>query len=198
MCAQLPFVLVSNDMCCSIVTVLSSICNISRISVSACSMITLRHSLLMQPHHFGITYLCLYSYTYILRNSLWGIMHVSAIQSCTYLPSVGLVRRFVWRFMKQSVSSYHSQVKYMTLQELLANNMRSLIRDSNKISKHSLVIKSSVKFELSYTVGFGFTVKNKITVTFACVVMGIVPEIVSYLLYTYIPLSHLRSKGSTY
>ena len=33
----------------------------------------------------------------------------------------------------KAVSFYHSQVKYMTLQELLANNTRSVIRDSNKI-----------------------------------------------------------------
>ena len=37
----------------------------------------------------------------------------------------------------EAVSFYHSQVKYVTLQELLANSTRLLIRDSNKISKHS-------------------------------------------------------------
>ena len=41
----------------------STICNILRISVSACSVITLRHSLLIQPRHFAIAYLCLYPYT---------------------------------------------------------------------------------------------------------------------------------------
>ena len=34
--------------------------------------------------------------------------------------------------IREAVTFYHSQVKYMTLQELLANNMRSLIRDSKK------------------------------------------------------------------
>ena len=32
----------------------------------------------------------------------------------------------------EAVSFYHSRVKYVTLQELLANNMRSLISDMNK------------------------------------------------------------------
>ena len=44
--------------------------------------------------------------------------------------------------IREAVSFYHSRVKYMTLQELLANNTRSLIRDSNKTSKHSRVIKN--------------------------------------------------------
>ena len=44
----------------------------------------------------------------------------------------------------EAVSFYYSRVKYMrvkyvTLQELLANNMQSLIRE---ISKHSRVIKN--------------------------------------------------------
>ena len=42
----------------------------------------------------------------------------------------------------EAVSFYHSQVKYVTLEELLANNTQSLIRDLNKISKHSQVIKN--------------------------------------------------------
>ena len=42
----------------------------------------------------------------------------------------------------EALSFYHSLVKYMTLQELLANNMRSLIKDSKKIPKQSQVIKN--------------------------------------------------------
>ena len=42
----------------------------------------------------------------------------------------------------ETVSFYHSQVKYVILQELLSNDMRSLIRDSNKIAKKSRVIKN--------------------------------------------------------
>ena len=42
--------------------------------------------------------------------------------------------------IREAVSFYHSQVKYVTLQELLANNMQSLVRDSNKISKYLRVI----------------------------------------------------------
>ena len=54
--------------------------------------------------------------------------------------------------IRKALSFYHSRVKYLTLQELLANNTRSLIRDLEKIAKKSRVIKTSVKFELSCTV----------------------------------------------
>ena len=55
--------------------------------------------------------------------------------------------------IREAVSFYHSRVKYVTLQELLANNTRSLIKDSNKISKHSRVIKNEcqVWVELYHT-----------------------------------------------
>ena len=56
--------------------------------------------------------------------------------------------------IREALSFYHSRVKYVTLQELLANNMRSLIRDSNKIAKKLRVIKTNVKFELSCTVQY--------------------------------------------
>ena len=42
--------------------------------------------------------------------------------------------------IREAVSFYHLRVKYVTLQDVLANKTRSLIRDSNKISKHSQVI----------------------------------------------------------
>ena len=48
--------------------------------------------------------------------------------------------------IREAVSFYYSRVKYMTLEELLANNTQFLIRDSNKISKHSRVIND--KFQV--------------------------------------------------
>ena len=42
----------------------------------------------------------------------------------------------------EALSFYHLRVKYVTLQELLANNTRSLIRDSKKNTKKSQVIKN--------------------------------------------------------
>ena len=44
--------------------------------------------------------------------------------------------------IREALSFYHLRVKYMTLQELLTNNKRLLIRDSNKIAKKSRVIKN--------------------------------------------------------
>ena len=56
----------------------------------------------------------------------------------------------------------------MTLQELLANNMRSLIRDSKKIAKKSRVIKMSVKFEWSCTIfNVNFTTTSHSLITLA-------------------------------
>ena len=42
----------------------------------------------------------------------------------------------------------------MTPHELLTKNTRSLVWDSNKIGKHTQVIKTSVKFEMGCTVLF--------------------------------------------
>ena len=129
--------------------------SILRISVSACIVITPQRSLFMQPRHFAIAYLCLYPSLYpYAKKLLMGKSCVVQlyIQSCAYLPSSGLIRRVIWRFIKQSVSTTHESNTCMTLQELLTNNTKSLIRDSNKIAKHSQVIKMSVKFELSCTV----------------------------------------------
>ena len=120
----------------------SSICNILRISVSAYSVITLRHSLLMQPHHFAIA---------TVRSSLWG-NHACFSYPVLCLSSFCGTRKEVRMEIRKAISFYHSQVKYVTLQELLTNNTRSLIRDPNKISKHSPVIKTSINFELSCTI----------------------------------------------
>ena len=104
-----------------------------RKSVSACSVITLRHSLLMQPRHFTITYLCLYPYT----KKLFMGNHACFKYPVLCLPSFCGTRKEIHMEIHEAVSFYHLQVKYVTLEELLANNMRSLIRDLNKISKHS-------------------------------------------------------------
>ena len=107
--------------------------SILQISVSACSMITLRHSLLMQPHHFAIAYLW--------RSSLWG-NHSYFSYPVLCLSSFCGTRKEVHMEIREAVSFYHSRVKYVTLQELLANNTWSLIGDSNKISKHSRVFRN--------------------------------------------------------
>ena len=44
--------------------------------------------------------------------------------------------------IREALSFHQSQVKYVTLQELLANNTRLLIRDSKKITKKLRVIKN--------------------------------------------------------
>ena len=44
--------------------------------------------------------------------------------------------------IREALSFYHLRVKYVTLQELLANNTRSLIRELKKIAKKSQVIKN--------------------------------------------------------
>ena len=51
-------------------------------------------------------------------------------------------RKEVHMEIREVVSFYHLRLKYVTLQDLLINNTRSLIRDSNKISKHLRVIKN--------------------------------------------------------
>ena len=118
----------------------SSICNILRISVSVCSVITLRHSLLMQLCHFAIAYLCLYPYPYT-KKIFMGKSRMFQLSSLVHILFCG-TRKEVRMEIREAVSFYNSQIKYVTLQELPANNMQSLIRDSNKISNHSRVIKN--------------------------------------------------------
>ena len=50
------------------------------------------------------------------------------------------------------VSYQYPQVKFVTLQELLANNTRSLIRDLKKCVNTHERSKTSVKFALSCTI----------------------------------------------
>ena len=128
-----------------LIEMFSSICNILRFSVS---MITLRHSLLMQPRHFAIAYLFLYPYT---KKIFMGKSHVFQL-SVLWLSSFCGTRKEVRMEIREAVSFYRSRVKYVTFQELLTNSTRSLTRDSNIISKQLRVIKTGVKFELSCTV----------------------------------------------
>ena len=60
----------------------------------------------------------------------------------------------------EAVSFYHSRAKYVTLQELLANNMQSLIRDLTKIFKQPCAIKKIIKFELSCTINIALHTSN--------------------------------------
>ena len=107
------------------------ISNILRILVNACSVITLQHSLLMQPHHFAIAY---------LFYALYGeeITYCSYQVSCLYF--LCKTCKEVCIKILEVVSFHHLRVKFVTLQELLANNMRSLIRDLDKIGEHLRVI----------------------------------------------------------
>ena len=53
--------------------------------------------------------------------------------------------------IREALSFYHSRVKYLTLQELLANNTRSLIRDSKKIrgvGRLEISLRPLVKFKM--------------------------------------------------
>ena len=121
----------------------SSNCNMLQISASACSVITLRHLLLMQP--------C----PAILQSLIYHILQLFMGKSCLFQLSIHAVlclssfcgtRKEVRMEIHEALSFYHSRAKYVTLQELLANNTRSLIRDSKKIAKKSRVIKN--KFQV--------------------------------------------------
>ena len=125
----------------------SLICNILWISTGACSMIILWHSLLMQPHRA------------ILQLLIYHILQLFMGKSCLFQLSMHAVlclssfcgtRKEVCMEIREALSFYHSRVKYVTLQELLANNPQSLIRDSKKIAKKLRVIKNEcqVRVEL--------------------------------------------------
>ena len=73
----------------------------------------------------------------IYKETFMGKPCVPAIESCSCISSAGLVRRLVWRF-----GFHQSQVKFVTPHELLAKNTWSLVQDSNKIGKHTRVIKN--------------------------------------------------------
>ena len=44
--------------------------------------------------------------------------------------------------IREAVSFYHLQVKYITLQELLTNKTQALIRDLNKITNYQKQVSS--------------------------------------------------------
>ena len=72
------------------------------------------------------------------------------------------------------VRFHHSQVKFVTLQELHAYNTRKLMRNSNKICEQLQRIKTSVKFELSCTVATIIAMlpsRCNITHAYVCVCM---------------------------
>ena len=116
----------------------SLIYNMLRISASACSVIICQHLLLMQSHRA------------IFQSLIYDILQLFMGKSRLFQLSMHAVlclssfcgtRKEVRMEIREALSFYHSRVKYVTLQELLANNMQSLIRDSKKISKKSQVIK---------------------------------------------------------
>ena len=117
----------------------SLICNMLRISASACSVIILWHLLLMQPHRA-----ILQSLIYHILQLFMGKSHLFqlSMHAVLCLSSFCGTRKEVRMEIREALSFYHSRVKYVTLQELLANNMRSLIRDSKNIAKKSQVIKN--------------------------------------------------------
>ena len=86
-----------------------------------------------------------------LRNSLWG-NHMCFSCPVLFLSFFCGTCKEVRMKIGEAVSVCHLQVNYVILQELHTNNTWSLIRDSNKISKHSRVMKMGVKFELSCNV----------------------------------------------
>ena len=103
------------------------------------SVIILWHSLLMQPRRA------------ILQSLIYHIMQLFMGKSRLFQLSMHAVlrlssfcgtRKEVRMEICEALSFYHSRVKYVTLQELFANNMRLLIRDSKKIAKKSWVIKN--------------------------------------------------------
>ena len=117
----------------------SSICNMLRISASACNVITLQHSLLMQPRR-----VILQSLIYHILQLFMGKSHLFqlSMHAVLCLPSFCETRKEVCMEIREALSFYHLRVKYVTLQESFSNNTRSLIGDSKKITKKSQVIKN--------------------------------------------------------
>ena len=82
----------------------------------------------MQPHHFAVTYLCSYPYTKKLNEE--EITCSSYRVLCLYF--LRRTYRQIRVEICEVVSFHYLRVRCVTLQELLANNMRSLIRDLKK------------------------------------------------------------------
>ena len=122
-----------------LIAMFSLICNMLQISACTCNVIILWHLLLMQPRR-AILQLLIYHILQLFmgKSHLFQLsMHVVLC-----LPSFCGTRKEVRMEIREALSFYHSRVKYMTLQELFANNTWSLIRDSKKIAKKSWVIKN--------------------------------------------------------
>ena len=122
-----------------LIEMFSLISNMLRISAGACSMIILWHSLLMQPHRAILQSLIYHILQLLMGKSRLFQLSMHAVLC---LSSFCGTRKEVHMEIHEALSFYHWQVKYVTLQELLANNTRSLIRDSKKIAKKSRVIKN--------------------------------------------------------
>ena len=125
-----------------LIEMFSLICNMLQISAGACSVIILWHSLLMQPHQAILQSLIYHVLQLFMGKSRLFQLSMHAV---LYLSSFCGTRKEVHMEIHEALSFYHSRVKYMTLQELLANNTQSLIRDSKKIAKKSRVIKNECK-----------------------------------------------------
>ena len=122
-----------------LIEMFSLICNTLQISAGVCSEIILWHLLLMQPCQAILLSLIYHILQLFMGKSRLLQLSMHAV---LYLSSFCGTCKEVRMEICEALSFYHSPVKYMTLQELLANNMRSLIRDSKKIPKQSQVIKN--------------------------------------------------------
>ena len=122
-----------------LIEMFSLICNMLRISTGACCVIILWHSLLMQPRRA-----ILQSLIYHILQLFMGKSRLFQLFMHTVLclSSFCGIRKEVHMEIREALSFYHSWVKYVTLQELLANNMQSLIRDSKKIAIKLRVVKN--------------------------------------------------------
>ena len=122
-----------------LIEMFSLICNMLWISAGACSMISLWHLLLMQPR-----WAILQSLIYHILQLFMGKSRLFqlSMHAVLCLSSFCGTCKEVYMEIHEALSFYHLRVKYVTLQELLTNNTRSLIRDSKKIAKKSQVIKN--------------------------------------------------------
>ena len=117
----------------------SLIYNMLPISAGACSVIILWHSLPMQPRR-AILQSLIYHILLLFMGKL-RLFQLS-MHAVLCLSSFCETHKEVRMEIREALSFYHSQVKFVTLQKLLANNTRSLIRDLKKITKKSWVIKN--------------------------------------------------------
>ena len=122
-----------------LIEIFSLICNMLQISAGACSVIILWHSLLVQPRQAILQSLIYHILQLFMEKSRLFQLSMHAVLC---LSSFCGTRKEVRMEIREAISFYYSRVKYVTLQEWLANNTWSLIRDSKKIAKKSRVIKN--------------------------------------------------------